>query len=701
MRKVVSMVELKIIRMLLTLCIVFSVLVGCGGQDGTGRPNSGGAAEKSVTSIGSVTSENTFTVNGIEYDTAAAEILIDNEPSELGNSALGQIAIVNGILNQDGQTGIATTINFNANVFGPVEEINYADQYFRILGQTIHMTRDTIYVGEQLLTMHDIREGYSLRVMGYVLAGGNLFASYIERIVLDEAVRPGEGGNPFYEVNGRISNLNIDSMTFEINGFMIDYSNIVMLEVLENGMQVEVLGAEVNDNDKFIAAAVNVLRIELPDPDTRIELEGFVTQFQALNDFEINGVRIRADINDTVFVGGASDAVDVNRQIEVEGYFDNDGVLVAERVIIVASFLTSHEHGDQLNSDTVTFVWADVDADEYQLVIVNNQNTIFSEYFDGRITSATISNLPVNEAFLSVEIATRRGSLWQAQAYAIISSDVLPNAELLIHHDGDILTSPEVDFRWTDVDADEYRIYVESNGNIIHDQIYDRGTISALVENLPANGAEIFFLLYTRHGDGWAFRVYNFISQNALDNAYLLSHVDGDVLNSDSVMLTWADVNADSYQLEIYSHSNELFSQSFDGQITSAFVEGLPINGAELRVVLTTMHGQGSVSRTTYLTSQEILEVSTFLDHTDGDVFTTKDIELHWANVNADEYRIDIREDVENGYLVYSERFDNQATSTLIKYLPNDGERLFFRLSTRHGQGWADRHYEFSIIAED
>ncbi len=702
MRKVVSMVGQEIIRRLLALCLLLGILSGCGGQDGTGRPNTGGTADKQITSVGSVTTENALTVNGVEYDTTNAEILVDGEPDNFNQSTLGQIAVVNGTLNIGGDTGVATTVSFNTNIFGSVEQVNFGDEYLRILGQTIHISRDTIYVGEQLSTMHDIREGYALRVMGYALANGDLFASYIERVLLNEDFPLGEAGNPFYEINGVISNLNIDLMTFDVNGLSIDYSNVVILEALENGMQVEVLGTGINSNDKLIAATVTTLRTELlVEPETRIEIAGFITQFQALDDFEINNVRISADANETIFIGGAPDTIGLNNQVEVEGYIDNEGVLIAERIIVLASYIISHEHGDQLDSDAATFEWADVDADEYQLVIVNNQNTIFSEYFDGQTTSATVSNLPMNGAFLSVEIATRRGSLWSAQAYAIISNDVLPNAELLIHHDGDTLTSPEVDFRWTDVGADEYRIYIESNGSLIHDQLYDGETTSALIDNFPANGAKIFFLLYTRHGVGWALRTYDFTSQDALDNAYLLSHIDGDTLQSDSVMLTWLDVNADSYHLEIFSHSNELFSQSFDGQTTSAFIEGLPINGAELRIVLTTTHGQGSVSRTTYIKSQEILETSVFLGRVDGDIFRTRDIELHWSNVNADEYQIDIREDVEGGTLIYSERFDSQTTSTLIRYLPNEGERLFFRLSTRHGQGWADQHYEFSIVAED
>lgn len=711
--------KLKIYSALVVLFLALAACGGGGSQDGTGRPTTN---ERQVTSIGSITSEETLTVNGVEYDTSEAEVTFDNEPGSVSDLAVGQIVSIEGTLDENGQTGKANTISYNTNVFGPVSVVSAAENTLIVLGQAIRIDSDTLYAGDGLSEFADIQVNDHLRVVGFVLASGDLLASYIERVALVGSQVPGEEGNPFYEVNGRIDNLNLNERTFEIDELVIDYSNIMSLEELENGMAVEVLGSGVNADDQFVATIVRPLSPELAEFDVRVELEGFITVFRSIEDFEIDGTLITTDEN-TVYVGGDANQLENHRllalfqKLEVEGAINSDGVLVAERVIFLVAHITTHKVDDVLGSDTVTFSWTDVQADQYGFHVssgANHEIVIYEQYFDSDITSATVNNLPINGAEVDIAIGTKRGERWFYQGFQIKSHSVLNNAELLSHKSGEALNSNEIEFSWSDVDADEYRLLLltgdrprsvdfgyyfdESVFGSVHDEYYSSDVTSVTLDNLPVNGAEISLALFTRHGQGWARNDYQIIGQNILPNAELSSHIDGAVLQSSAVTFSWVNVNADEYRVELYSVAKLIHAQTYNNQTTSITLNNLPINGADLNMRLYTRHGTGWHYQPYNFTSHEILDNAVLLSHTQNERLNSDVVKFSWSDVDADEYELSLFVD---DNFIRSQRYSGQTTSAILRDLPTGGEELTLRLLTRHGQGWAIESYRIiSVLME-
>jgi hypothetical protein len=704
----------------LILIVIPIILLACGGggsgQDGTGRPPT---IERQVVSIGTITSQDSITVNGVEYDANEAEVTIDNETGSVDQLQLGQIVIVNGTLDEDRQTGTANTISRDTNIFGPVSLMNASEKTLEVLGQTIRITDDTLYRGDGLSEFSDIEVYDHLRVIGFVLANGDLLASYVEHVVLSGSQVPGEEGNPFYEVNGRIANLNIDGRIFDINGLVFDYSNINSLDELENGRTVEILGSNINTQDQFVATSIRSLPTELAELDVRVELEGFITVFRSIEDFEINGTLISTD-EVTIYVGGTATQLDENRsltsrqKLEIEGSINSDGVLLAERIIFLVAQLASHTSGDVLDSDTVTFSWTDVQADEYGFHMNSEDIELHEHYFNSEITSVTVNNLPVNGAELEIAIGTKRGERWFYQGFQLRSQSTLLNAELLNYASGDVLSSDSATFSWSDVSADEYRLLLftgDRSGSVhdeyyfgedtygtIHDEYYSGATTSVTLDNLPVNGAEISLVLFTRHGQGWARKDYSIIGQNLLPNADLSSHTNGAVLSSSTATFSWLDVNADEYRVEFYSMSNLIHAQTYSNQTTSITLGNLPINGAALNFRLFTRHGAGWNYQNYNLTSHKTLNNAVLLSHTQNERLNSDVAIFSWSDVSADEYEVKL---FLEGRLIREQRYNRQTTSVTFSDLPTNGEELTLGLFTRHGKGWAFKNYHLISSVSD
>ncbi|MGH1439287.1 MAG: DUF5666 domain-containing protein [Cellvibrionaceae bacterium] len=528
---------------------------GGGGQDGTGRPPSN---ERQVTSVGTITSDDTLTVNGVEYDTSNAIVTIDNELGTEDELELGQIVVVNGTLDESGETGTAENISFNTNVLGPVSSITPADNVelnnsFVVLGQTINVTPETIYVGSNFIEpetpiengrddFDNISVGDHLRIVGFLSAEDELVASYIESITIPAGEMPGEGDNPFYEVNGPISNLDITARTFNVNDLVVDYSDLINAEQLENGILVEVLGSSLSNGDELLANSVVVLSEDIAEVDTRLELEGFITVFDSAQSFEINGLRIESDIN-TEIVGGTAENIALNKRIEVEGEVDGDGVLIAERIIF-ASYITSHSSGDILNSRSTLFRWSDVFADEYRLQIYDdslNDEIIFDQFFDGARGAnsrlAQIRHLPIDGRQLRLVLSTRHASTWGSQEYFLTSATLPFEASRLRYpRNHSVLDSEEVLFFWANVNADTYRIRINSlDGEVLADQSFGRDQFSGVIGSLPHNGEPITLTVITQYGDLLYEQNYNLISYNGNDAVVINGTEDSDTLNEENV----------------------------------------------------------------------------------------------------------------------------------------------------------------------
>lgn len=172
--------------------------------------------------------------------------------------------------------------------------------------------------------------------------------------------------------------------------------------------------------------------------------------------------------------------------------------------------LTSHENGETLSSSQQTFTWTEVPgAEAYILTLRNIEVTsvpVFTEDYDSFVTSQTIENLPRNGAGVRLTLSTKHNGYWAHEDYVFKSPKELAKPEITSHSPYEVVNTSTVTFEWSDVNADNYRLWAVDRTpgrgfKTLHKQTYDGSTTSLTLSDLP-DKANIQLFFYTDH-DGW------------------------------------------------------------------------------------------------------------------------------------------------------------------------------------------------------
>lgn len=374
-------------KILLVLGTAFVVACGGGGSRVAGIDGGGSPAPVviNVVSQGTITGFGSVIVNDVRYDTSGATITVDGSPGVESDLTVGQVVVVEGTLDSSGTTGTATRVTFDDAVEGPIESIDLPNDSMVVLGQTVMVNGNTSYEDEispkslDGLAVDDIVE-----VSGYPNSLGNIVATHIKL----EA----PGGE--FEITGLAQNVDTTLKTLEVNDLVVDYGGVMVLDDFpngepENGQLVEAKGSSP------AAGELDATRLEFKGNDIdlgdvdEVEIEGIVTRFASLTDFDVNGFPATTT-GSTQYENGTSADVARDRKIEVEGELDTFGVLVAEKIelkqdgtirigapveAVGASRLTllgnefvvnsGTEFDDQSDLDEQNFDLADISVGEY------------------------------------------------------------------------------------------------------------------------------------------------------------------------------------------------------------------------------------------------------------------------------------------------------------------------------------------------
>ncbi|NOZ70196.1 MAG: hypothetical protein GXP46_13365 [Deferribacteres bacterium] len=351
------------------MAVVFVLAVGLLGScsDGGGDFAGGGISGTGLYN-GVITSFGSVFVNGIEFNTSGAAITADDADVTEDDLDVGMKVTVEA----DGTT--ALRIDFDPEVIGPVQSIDTVNDRLVVMGQTVLIEGTTVLKGFGGIL--DLATGDTVVVSGFFDAAGNIRAVYIE-------LKPLSTGE---KVKGVVSSLDYVSRRFVINGLSVDYSALPSLGV-QNGDFVEVKGSL--SGGTLVASHVSVEeQVETALPGNEMAVEGVVTSFSSVYDFEINGLRVSTD-NRTVYENGLRGDVALDVLLEVEGTVNDSGVLLAEKV----EFL-SHEETEigiegvvesvDLQKSTVTV---------FGIGITVNSSTIFNDESGRQLRSFSLSDI--------------------------------------------------------------------------------------------------------------------------------------------------------------------------------------------------------------------------------------------------------------------------------------------------------------------
>jgi len=314
-------------------------LAGCGGSSGGGGgnntnnppPPTGGITRTGVAvAVGPITGFGSVIVNGNTYDTSAATFTRDGQAAVQDDFSVGQMVLVVGTIDDDNTNAVATSVEFDDNVEGPVSSVDSLNRTILVLGQTVLITATTSLDDSCPALLDDYVNVAAVEVSGPVLADGSIEATRIECKNL-----AGE-----LEITGVVSGLDTGAMTFMINALVVDYSGVAVLQDFPNGVISE--GDPVEAKGNNLGAAGELLATSLEYKGNRfddnagdhIEIEGFITRFVSAQDFDVSGIPATTTAGTTVFEGGAAGDLGLNLKVEVEGEFNASGVLVATKVEI-------------------------------------------------------------------------------------------------------------------------------------------------------------------------------------------------------------------------------------------------------------------------------------------------------------------------------------------------------------------------------
>jgi hypothetical protein len=291
-------------------------LASCGG--GTSGP--GGSGATSV--FGTITAFGSVFVNGVEFSTSGATIVLDGNPAAESNLRVGMVVTVNG--SRSGSSGSATRIEVDDAVKGLVEA-KVDPNRWTVMGQTVLVDDRTRFENNVQPGVGEFAE-----VHGLVVADGTISGGFIEKK---------NAPFPAFEVKGFVKNHSDASKTFDIGALTVNYSNATINDMPNpattswNGLLVEAKGSTCRGTAP-VCGTLTASKVEPNGPQIQeadeFEIEGFVTSLTSTSDFVVGNQRV-VTTGSTRFEGGIASDIAVGVKLEVEGVLSG-GVLTASKV---------------------------------------------------------------------------------------------------------------------------------------------------------------------------------------------------------------------------------------------------------------------------------------------------------------------------------------------------------------------------------
>jgi hypothetical protein len=315
-----------------------------------GCSSGGGGSDDVATStvFGQITAFGSVFVEGVEYQTDDATVIVEGHPATEDDLAVGMLVTLRG--HADGDAGVALRIEYSDELEGIVQQ-NDVDAEgsgtLTVMGLLVQADMETIFESEVagIDVLADVPVNSIVEVSGHTSGSdGEILAARIE-LKHESFV----AGVHEIEVKGEISNLDFDTdgaMVFNIATLPVNYDAAILDDVpydtLQNGMYVEVKSVQgFDDAGRLIAS-----KVELEDEhgkglhfgdDDEFKLKGKVTTVTldtvtgGVVSFAVNGQTILIDSGTELEHGMLANLV-VGTIVKVKGRINDADELVAEKI---------------------------------------------------------------------------------------------------------------------------------------------------------------------------------------------------------------------------------------------------------------------------------------------------------------------------------------------------------------------------------
>jgi hypothetical protein len=323
--------------------VLTMTLTACGGSGGAAdnTPVPPSATARSV--VGKITGFGSVYVNGVEYDTNGASYEVDDASASSDSAlAVGMVVKVQGSVNADGRTGSASSISYDDEVEGLVEDLtSYMDQpsikTFTVMRTMVQVDKNsTNFDGEDDadFSFATIMNGDNVEVSGEY-DGDILIASYVE--LQDFA-------DDDFEAKGTVSEFDFEKHFLLVlkNGNTLDVTLADGAEIPSVGIAddqyVEVEGTipgPPGTPDSILATKVELEDEDhFDDDDDDVEIKGMLnynadTEIWSVRDVVIefgDGTEYKPEsLRDSIADGSAAGLT-----VEVEGFYVDEKLQVEE-----------------------------------------------------------------------------------------------------------------------------------------------------------------------------------------------------------------------------------------------------------------------------------------------------------------------------------------------------------------------------------
>lgn len=325
---------------------VATALAGCNGSGGT----TGTASGTNNVITGVITGFGSVYVNSVEYDTSNTSYSIDGVPGSSDYDLdVGMRVSLEGSVNPDGVTGTASSISYADELEGIVLDVGTANpdgsRTMNIMGQSVTVNALTVFHSDVpgITSVGMVVSGNVVEVSGHSDGLGNISASRIEVKAADLATYGGE-----IELKGLIQSINTTEQTFQIGTLIVDYSGAALDNLPADpnawdGLYVEVKSGSAPTGNAGAYTLV-ATRVELEGSGrigvnaaagAEVELKGMIMSVTSPSEFMLDGQAV------SIVAGSDSPEMDkitmvdasmIGRMVEVEGYIDANGTLLAHEV---------------------------------------------------------------------------------------------------------------------------------------------------------------------------------------------------------------------------------------------------------------------------------------------------------------------------------------------------------------------------------
>lgn len=313
------------------------LLTACSDGSPSASASAGGASGSgSASASGTVTGFGSIIVNGKRFETEAASVSIDDQPSsQCAVSPTNRCGLQEGMAVKvsgsfNGSTNRAANIVQEDTLEGPITSVDVTNSQFAVLGQTVLVDDTTKF--DSGVSLNNLVAGNIVEVSGFVKADGVIVASFIERKA------PAPACTAECEIKGVVKNHDHATTRFEIGGLTVVYDNATLINDMPvptdsnwNGIFVEVKGTGFDATTTTLTATkVEPENEGIGNVVDKFEVEGFVTQAGTPNgnviDFTIGTTPVRTTAN-TEFRGGTVEEIVVGAKMSAEGRFDGTSLI--------------------------------------------------------------------------------------------------------------------------------------------------------------------------------------------------------------------------------------------------------------------------------------------------------------------------------------------------------------------------------------